>query len=175
MQLKIVCVTIWEFFIKSNKRIFGVSSGAQLAYRINSYREAGNIKNFIISNMEDSKDINEAIELSLDIQRHWINFQFPRYLRSLCQIANDVFKKHNLPLCDYNYYATLVESYFCPVFVVPFDEYGLPIQISTKIGKEIKLSNELDVAIQQLKQYDVEHSQLANIEKYFVKNVQKYL
>ena len=125
--------------------------------------------------MEDSKDINEAIELSLDIQRHWINFQFPRYLRSLCQIANDVFKKHNLPLCDYNYYATLVESYFCPVFVVPFDEYGLPIQISTKIGKEIKLSNELDVAIQQLKQYDVEHSQLANIEKYFVKNVQKYL
>lgn len=174
-QLKAVCITIWKFFIKSSKRIYGVSSGAQLAYRINSYREAGNIKNFIISNIEDGKDINEAIELSLDIQRHWINFQFPRYLRSLCQIANDVFKRHNLPLCDYYYYATLVESYFCPVFVVPFDEYGLPIQISTKIGKEIKLSNELDVAIQQLKQYDVEHSQLANIEKYFVKNVQNYL
>jgi len=130
--------------------------------------------------MEDGKDINEAIELSLDIQRHWINFQFPRYLRGLCQIANDgiandVFKRHNLPLCDYNYYATLVDSYFCPVFVVPFDEYGLPIQISIKIGKEIKLSNEFDVAIQQFKQYDVGHSQLANIEKYFVRNVQNCL
>ena len=175
LQLKVVCVVIWDFLVKSNKRIYGVSSGAQLAYRINSYREARNIKNFIISNIEDGKDINEAIELSLDIQRHWINFQFPRYLRSLCQIANDVFKRHNLPLCDYNYFATLVESYFCPVFVVPFDEYGLPIQISTKIGKEIKLSNELDIAIQQLKQYDVERSKLANIEKYFVRNVQKYL
>ena len=125
--------------------------------------------------MEDGKDINEAIDQSLNIQRHCVNSKIIGYLRSLSQIVNDVFLRHNLPLCNYNYYATLVESYFCPVFVVPFDEYGLPIQISTKIGKEIKLSNELDVAIQQLKQYDVEHSQLANIEKYFVKNVQNYL
>ena len=175
IQLKAVCITIWDFFVKSNKRIYGVSSGAQLAFRINSYREAGNIKNYINCNIEDDKSINESIELSLDIQRHWINFQFPRYLRSLCQIANDVFKKYGLSLCDYSYYASLVESYFSPMFVVPFDEYGLPIQISTKIGKEIRLSNEIDTAIQQLKQYDVEHSQLTEIEKYFVRNVQKYL
>lgn len=82
-QLKLACNLIWKFFINSNKRISGVSSGDQLHFRINQFREAGNLKNFISLFTKDESSlekINDGIELALDIQRNWINFQFPRYL-----------------------------------------------------------------------------------------------
>ena len=155
--------------------VYEVASGDQLAYRINLYKKSGSIKQFIRTNISDKCDINTAIELSLDIQRHWINFKFPRYLRSLSQISNEVFKKHNLSLCDYSYYASLVESYFLPKYFAPFDEYGLPVQVTNELRKSIKFSHELDEALKQLKEVNVERLKLTNIEKYFVTNVQQYL
>lgn len=174
-QLKMVCTLIWNFFESGNKMVYGVKSGKQLAFRINSYRKAGSIKQFIKMNHQEGKDINDTIELSLDIQRHWINFKFPRYLRSLNQIANDVFGKHGYALCDYSYYASLVESYFYPSYVVPFDEYGLPVQVTNELRKRIRFSDNLDEAMQQLKKANVNTMGLKEIEIYFVKNVQMYL
>ena len=174
-QLKFVCTLIWDYFEGGNKMVYGVKSGKQLAYRINSYRKSGSIKQFIRINHQEGKDINDTIELSLDIQRHWINFKFPRYLRSLNQIANDVFVKHGYELCDYSYYATLVENYFYPAYVAPFDEYGLPVQVTNKLRKRIHFSDNLDEAMYQLKTINVNSLELMDIEKYFVINVQKYI
>lgn len=174
-QLMFACNIIWNYFEGGKKMVSGVASGKQLYFRINSYKKAGSIKQFIKSNINDNCDIDEAIELSLDIQRQWINFKFPRYLRSLCQISNEVFKKHGLALCDYSYYASLVESYFYPGYVVPFDEYGLPVQVTNKLRKNVSFSTNLDEALQQLKAINVDGLELSDIEKYFVTNVQQYL
>lgn len=174
-QLSVACALIWNFFEGGNKMVYGVKSGKQLAFRINSYRKAGSIKQFIKMNLQEGKDINDTIELSLDIQRHWINFKFPRYLRSLNQIANDVFGRYGYALCDYSYYASLVESYFYPSYVVPFDEYGLPVQVTNKLRKRIHFSDNFDEAMQQLKKANIYAMGLNEIEMYFVKNVQMYL
>ena len=110
-QLKFVCELIWEYFVNSKKK-YGITSGKQLHFRINQFRYAKNIKNFIADVIKTDRnvlDVNEAIELAFNIQRYWINFKFPRYLKTLQDIVNDVFKKHNLQLCDYSYYASLVE------------------------------------------------------------------
>ena len=98
-------------------------------------------------------DVNDAIELAFDILRHWINYQFPRFLRSLSDIVNDVFEKNNLPLCDYSYFAGLVECYFSRSYVLPLDEYGLPIQISKKIGEIIEIPSDIDDALEQLRNF----------------------
>lgn len=177
-QLKAVCILIWEFLVASNKMIYGVSSGRQLHFRINQYREAGNIKNFISMIIQDCKsneEINEKIELSFDIQRHWINFQFPRFLISLNDIANDVFKKYRLEQCDYSYFASMVECYFISPYVVPLDEYGLPIQISEKIGKIIQLSPNIDEALQQISRFNPMMTNLPKIEKEFIEEFQEYI
>ena len=86
-----------------------------------------------------------------------------------------VFKKHVLTLCDYSYYVSLVESYFCPTYVVPFDEYDLPVQVTNELRKTVKFSTNLYEAIQQLKMIDIKKLQITEIEKEFVMNVQKYL
>lgn len=179
-QLKLACMLIWEYFVGSTKRIYGVSSGKQLHFRINQFREAGSIKGFIgtiikDAGSDDPEAINDAIELSFDIQRHWINFQFPRFLMSLGNIANDVFGKHNLEECDYSLFAGLVECYFISPYVIPMDEYGLPIQISEKIGKIVDISSNMDEALVQLSRFNPPIQRFSNIEREFIGEFQQYL
>lgn len=179
-QLKLSCMLIWHYFVSSNKRMYGVSSGKQLHFRLNQFREAGSIKNFItaIIDAEEAKtidSINCAIELAFDIQRHWINYQFPRYLMSLGDIANDIFRKNNLPLCDYSYFASLVECYFMAPYVIPMDEYGLPIQISKKIGDMIEISSNMDDALKQLSNFSPMQEQFSSIECEFIEEFKEYI
>lgn len=179
-QLKSACTLIWDYFIASNRRIYGVSSGKQLHFRINQFRKAGSIKKFIdtiVNEVDDNRpdEVNEAIELSFDIQRHWINFQFPRYLMSLGNIANDVFKKHNLDVCDYSHFASLVECYFISPYVVPLDEYGLPIQVSIKIGDIIPIPSNIDEALVQLSGFKPSPQIFSEIEREFIGEFQKHI
>ena len=179
-QLKSACKLIWNYFVSSKKQIYGVSSGEQLHFRLNQFRGAKNIKNFIATIIEAEitqtpDSINNAIELAFDIQRHWINFQFPRYLMSLGDIANDIFRKNNLPLCDYSYFASLVECYFMAPYVIPMDEYGLPIQISNKIGEITKISSNIDDALEQLRRLIPSQDCFSNIEREFIEEFKLYL
>lgn len=179
-QLKSACRLIWDYFVSSKKRIYGVSSGEQLHFRLNQFRGAKNIKNFIatIIEAEDAQtpdSINNAIELAFDIQRHWINYQFPRYLMSLGDIANDIFRKNNLPLCDYSYFASLVECYFMSPYVIPMDEYGLPIQISNKIGEITEISSNIDEALEQLRRFIPSQRKFSSIEREFIEDFKIYI
>lgn len=179
-QLKSACRLIWDYFVSSKKRISGVSSGEQLHFRLNQFREAKNIKNFIATIIETEDvqtpdSINCAIELAFDIQRHWINYQFPRYLMSLGDIANDIFRKNNLPLCDYSYFASLVECYFMAPYVILMDEYGLPIQISKKIGDMIEISSNMDDALKQLSNFSPMQKQFSSIECEFIEEFKEYI
>ena len=58
---------------------------------------------------------------------------------------------------------------------MPFDEYGLPVQVTNKLRKKVHFSDNLDVAIQQLKSVDVNSLGLKDIEYSFIKNVQMYI
>ena len=179
-QLKLACRLIWHYFVSSKKLIYGVSSGEQLHFRLNQFRKAGSIKNFIIAIIDaegakSTNSINCAIELAFDIQRHWINYQFPRYLMSLGDIANDIFRKNNLPLCDYSYFASLVECYFMSPYVIPMDEYGLPIQISKKIGGIIEISSNIDTALEQLRNFTPSQRNFSSIEREFIEEFKAYI
>lgn len=179
-QLKFACSLIWKYFVSSTKRTHGVSSGEQLYFRLNQFRIAKNIKEFIATiieaeNVQTPDSINTAIELAFDIQRHWINFQFPRYLMSLGDIANDIFRKSKLPLCDYSYFSSLVECYFMSPYVIPMDEYGLPIQISNKIDKIIKISSSIDEAMKQLSNFTPTPEQFSSIECEFINEFKEYI
>ena len=179
-QLKLACQLIWMSFVSPNSRIYGVSSGKQLHFRLNQFRAARSIKNFIttIINAENARtpeSINSAIELAFDIQRHWINYLFPRYLMSLGDIANDIFRKNNLPLCDYSYFASLVECYFMSPYVIPMDEYGLPIQISKRIGDIINISPDMDEALKQLSNFTPTQELFSDIEREFIEEFKAYI
>ena len=69
----------------------------------------------------------------------------------------------------------MVECYFISPYVVPLDEYGLPIQISEKIGKIIQLSPNIDEALQQISRFNPMMTNLPKIEKEFIEEFQEYI
>ena len=94
---------------------------------------------------------------------------------SLGDIANDIFRKNNLPLCDYSYFASLVECYFMAPYVIPMDEYGLPIPISKKIGDIIEISSNMDDALKQLSNFSPMQEQFSSIECEFIEEFKEYI
>lgn len=94
---------------------------------------------------------------------------------SLGDIANDIFRKNNLPLCDYSYFANLVECYFMSPYVILMDEYGLPIQISNKIGRIMDISSDIDIALDQLRSFIPSQRTFSNIEREFIEEFKAYI
>ena len=55
------------------------------------------------------------------------------------------------------------------------DEYGLPIQISKKIGDMIEISSNMDEAFEQLHNFIPSQDSFSNIEIEFIEEFKLYL
>ena len=93
---------------------------------------------------------------------------------TLQDIANEVLERKGLALCDYGFYASCVECYFTKPYAIPFDECGLPIQVTTKIERYIS-DESIDSAMASLKKLNVDKIALSTFEKSMVKYVQANL
>ena len=157
--------------------ISSVSSGKQLCFKIKQFEKSKTISNYlnsIISRNNSEEKNNELIECALDFMRQWLNYKFPRYLMTLQDVVNEILEKKGLPECDYSHYASYVECYFTKPYVIPFDECGLPIQISTKIKKYIS-NDSIDSAIESLRNLKTENLQISSFEKRMIRYVQRNL
>lgn len=173
-ELNKTCNLIWDNFVKSNRMISSVRSGKQLCYKIKQFEKSKNISNYlsnIIKENDSEEKNNDLIECALDFMRQWLNYKFPRYLMTLQDVVNEILEKKGLPKCDYSHYASSVECYFTKPFVIPFDECGLPIQISVKIKKYIS-NDSIDSAIDSLKKLKTDNLQISSFEKRMIKHVQ---
>jgi hypothetical protein len=106
----------------------GVTSGRQLATRLNKLRRSGgNVKTMVRDQLAFRRsDTDDAVQDVLDFIRHWATYQFPRLLMIIEAIAKDVFSRYDLPSGSYAHFAQAVESQFRhPTFAV-LEEYGLP-------------------------------------------------
>ena len=176
-ELNKTCNLIWDYIVKSNRMISSVRSGKQLCFKIKQFEKSKTISNYlnlIINTNNSEEKNNELIECALDFMRQWLNYKFPRYLITLQDIVNEILEKKGLPECDYSHYASYVECYFTKPYVIPFDECGLPIQISTKIKKYIS-NDSIDSAIESLKKLKTENLLLSTFEKKLIKSVQNNL
>ena len=176
-EVKTACELIWKYIVKSNRKISTISSGSQLCYKINQFARCKKISDYLktIVNVEKKAvDKNSEIESALDFMRQWLNYKFPRYLMTLQDVVNEILDTRNLPHCDYSHYASYVESYFQQSYVIPFDECGLPIQISVKIRKFIQGDN-VDSAIRSLKGLNVAKIPISYLKKKMIEDVQRSL
>ena len=117
--------------------------------------------------------VDGVITRLLDFRRLWANFHFPRMLRAIESIVNDVqIKRGERKLCEYSTFANLVENYFDNPSLVALEEYGLPIQIAKKYeGKILSEEATLDSVIERLKEIDIDRLKLSSVEKRFMNRI----
>ena len=83
------------------------------------------------------------------------------------RIQEDVFVRRNLEYGDFTFFSEQLENLFHDPLLTALDEYGIPIQISTKLTGAILPSENLHEMLKKLRKLAprIEASQLDSFEK----------
>lgn len=173
-QLKFICSLIWDIFGGAKIGNRSVFSASQLAFKINELSMRKPISQLIeeaISYKPDEK-VDVIISRILDFRRLWANFHFPRLLRAMESIVNSVQRaKGASRFCDYSAFSIMVENYFFDPSLVALEEYGLPIEVASRLESVLSHEGDLDKALIALKNIGDSYA-LSEIDRKFVTRAQ---
>jgi len=172
-QLLQLCDLLWRHFDGQNLGSGSVRSARQLAYLINSLRAAPTISTMIQSQTQNPDDPDAAVQQVLDFLRLWANFHFPRLLRALDKIQQDLFSRARLRPGNYEYFASRVENYFLDPAIVALDEYGIPLEIARKLHPILATDGDLDATLERMRALNLERTDLTRFEKKLVRDARE--
>lgn len=157
-QLEKICVLIWSHLVGSqNSRIGSIFSGKQLCFKINQLQHSSDIRSFIHDNIRNDSSGNpdSAIEETLAFLRQWAAFLSPKYLRTFHNIQLNVFQKLGFSTGNYLAYADRTENLFMEYEVSLLEEFGIPIQLSSKFIREFEIGKGIDRVLTRIKEIDL--------------------
>lgn len=175
-QLEFACELIWKHFLKTAQRRATVSSGKQLAYKVNRLWQIQNVAKLVMDELTGdyaAKSPDEAVERVLDFERTWATFEFPRYLMALSRIQKAVLTRLGLPTGDYRAFAAQVECLFRTPVIAALDEYGVPLQVAEKIQNALGTTDDLDLALKRLKAMNLNSITLTPFERDVLEDAQR--
>jgi hypothetical protein len=167
-QLEETCNLIWRHFEGLRLGSSSVRSAKQLTYLINGLRSAPTASEMIRSQLQNPRDPDTAVQQVLDFLRLWANFHFPRLLRALDKIQQDLFRRARIRPGDYEYFANRVENYFLDAAIVALDEYGIPLEVGRKLQPFLMTDDNLDATLEKLRTLDLERTNLTQFERKLV-------
>lgn len=168
---------IWDFLVRDNRLRSGVSSGRQLAFRINQLRRHGGASALFKAELhrQPGRSSDDIVEEVMDFLRNWANFNFPRFLMTVDRIHRTVFTKLGRPSGDYSFFAGQVENWFVDSALMALDEYGIPIQVAQKIQSLLRPEGDLDAVLRRVKELRVDDLPLSTFEKSLLVNAMAYI
>lgn len=153
-QLEYAAELIWEYLVDA-KRKHGVFSGKQLTVKTWQLSLAHSVAQRILDELKPgkwaAKSVDDAVDRVLQFDRNWAGFELPRLLMCLHRIQKHVLGKKGLPHGDYSLFAARIECLFATPVVSDLDEYGLPFELALELRAHLKTTNDLDVALANLK------------------------
>lgn len=162
-QLEFLCVTVWNYFVQSGK-IGGVTSGKQLAFRVNQLR-SNTLRELIQAELTDSASPDDAVEDVLDFVRQWPQYRFGRLAMAVNRIQNEVAIKSKIKPADYTYFIGQVENLFSDPVLSALDEYGIPFPLAKRLEGQLATNGDLDAALEKLRNLNISNLNLTNFEK----------
>ncbi|MBS1956610.1 MAG: DEAD/DEAH box helicase [Cyanobacteria bacterium SZAS-4] len=182
-QLEFVSAVIWDSFKGASLAGRSVRSAKQLAYMINQLRSKPSAHLLIESRLsdpdpsepDDPHTIDRAVTDVLDFIRMWAMYHFPRLLRAVDRIQQDVFARFNLRTGDYSSFATKVENLFVDSSLIALDEYGVPLELARKLETRLSTNGDLDATLVILKSLNLAKLNLTRFEFELLKDAQEHL
>lgn len=149
-QTKEIFDLAWRHFgVKAGA---GVRSASQLTLLVNRYRRnpdyAAQLSASIAEKAGD--DADEALESFLEFARQWLSFKAPRLVSAVGRIQSDVLLRHGIRPGNYSYFCSQLESLFMNPVVTALEEYGVPIQIASRLVPQLDNPETLDDALAAL-------------------------
>lgn len=153
-ELRAACELIVNHLVPIKGRHHGIATAAQLAGRLDRLRIDPRVDTLIADELERdfATDADEAVEQTMQFLRSWAQFEFPRQLRALERIADEVLRRAGHEVGDLGAFAAACERLFLPPNVQTLDEYGIPPQLAQRLFP--KGDSSLDVLLGGVRDLD---------------------
>lgn len=166
-QVRQLCLVVWAAFFQGSGRVSGVASGSQLATKLNKARAFG-FDGWLTRDLADGIDADTAVEDILEFFRQWCGFNFPRYASAVQSIIRHEQERRGLPQGNFNTFIGQAKAAFMPPIISVLDEYGIPIQISSKLHADQPLPDDLDEALGRARADAAREGYLPEFERNFI-------
>lgn len=121
-----------------------VRTAAQLGAKINMLRfQRGDIVALARDEISRGKPVDDAVEDAFEFARNWAEFKIPSALAASGRIAADVLGAKNVS--DVTVFAGELENMFQAPFATVLEEYGLPTQVTAKLGPWLRTASTADL------------------------------
>lgn len=90
----------------------------------------------------------------LHIVRHWFDYKLPKWIMTVSNIQEYVFKKHDLSCGNYTYTASNIENGFLHPSIYTLSEYGIPTTALKKLHNIINTNDPVDENLRKIKAMD---------------------
>lgn len=112
------------------------------------------------------EEADEALESFLEFARQWLSFKAPRLMSAVGRIQAEILARRGVRVGNYAYFCSQLESLFMNPVVTALEEYGVPIQIGTRLVPKLGEPKTLDEALAALaKRRASEFSGLSGFEQ----------
>ena len=177
-QIYLTFGLLWKHIL-GNRARSGVYSSKQLAYKtialIQNQNTRSRVEAELAKGQYQAKTADEAVERVLEFDRNWAGFELPRALMAMSLIQEHIFSTKYGLKGDYSFFAMRLESLFRNPVSTALEEYGLPIQVMDKIERIVKLSDEIDGAIEEIKMLPADQLGLDGFERELFIDTQSHL
>jgi hypothetical protein len=109
----------------------------------------------------------------LHIARHWFDYKLPKWIMTISNIQEYVFKKHGLSYGNYAYTASNIENGFLHQNVCVLTEYGIPATALRKLSKVININNSVDENLKLIRSIDRNKLMSLGLLKYEIDKVSR--
>ena len=152
-QLEYVCTLVCDH-LQTKLMDYGIISGPQLAFHINSVRMEKDFSAYLQNAIDTNRagtTASEAINLRLKFIRNVLCYRLPRDFMAISKIQADVFTQRNIEPGDFSFFSEQMENLFHDPLLTALDEYGIPTQVSTRIKSSILPSDNLNDLLNKLR------------------------
>lgn len=172
-QLQYIFELCWKYLKKPTESL-SIYTARHLTYKVNSYVYNQSMSTLISETHENYKNardkqieswhvnykgksdqelLNQAIQDSFQIFRHWYQYKVPKWLSVMNSLQEYVCEKNNLHAGNYINYASRLENDFIDENLSIFLEYGIPKSAINKIKPLVSSDNSEDDMIRIVKEY----------------------
>lgn len=180
-QLRAVCELIWDHLVGDTKWQHGVASASQLAFQISRLRDGVSPRRLIEAErantwrQEQGHDLDHIVDDILDFLRYWPGHEFPRLLGTLDRIQRSILTRRGLPTGDYSVFGAQVEGLFLPAPLSALEEYGVPLELASRLSGVLEPTGDLDALLARLRDLDVETLAVKPFERELLSDAQSSL
>ncbi|MBY6067669.1 DEAD/DEAH box helicase [Leisingera aquaemixtae] len=179
-QLLSVCNIIYSCLDRGRSLgRYGIKTGAGLKAALDLLRTNKSFRptiDYWVENKNFDDSVSKATENALQFMRRYVSYTFPRQLMAVSNIQAEIYLSEGREnVGDYSLFAAQAENLFMEVGLFALDEYGIPAELSRKLGREFGAVPTLGVGLEIVKGVNLSTERLHPFEKEIVADVQASL